>query len=190
MKNKDKIKRSYRISGIAGLLIVVIHFSLVITYCFPDQKFPESMRMVSNEYCVPFFHQGYMLFAPDPPAYHGMLHVNCMKNGELTVLEPAVSKVLPDHFRLPRTADRLIIEMMADMRKNLYFEDDSLNYSVVGHGRGFLALVYMSATQFEQEHGSKPDSIRFKLDLVMIPESSDSLPKVQPYNFPWYAIKD
>ena len=190
MKKRDKNKRIYRISGLLGLGLVMLHFVLVTSYCLPDQKIPETLRMVSNEYCVPFFHQGYQLFAPDPPPYQGILQINCMKNGVIHLMEPGVSSRLPDHFRLPRTADRLVIEMMADMRKNLYYDSDTLRYDLVQHGRGYLALIYMCANQYEMVHGVKPDSIQFNLDLLMVPENTDSLPQYQPYNFPWYAIRD
>lgn len=188
MDKKDKNKRIYRTTGLIGLVLVAIHFVLVFSYCLSDQNLPETLRMASNEYCVPFFHQGYQLFAPDPPPYQGFLEVHCMKNGELETIIPGVSDALPEHFRLPRTADRLVIEMMADMRKNMYYAGDSLKYDVVEHGRGYLALVYMCATQYEQLHGHKPDSVQFNLDLLMIPANSDSLPSHLPYKFPWYAI--
>lgn len=50
----------------AGLLFLVVHFSLSLIYAAPEPLLPEKIQQQSRKYTLPLFEQYWSLFAPAP----------------------------------------------------------------------------------------------------------------------------
>ncbi|MDA0882430.1 MAG: hypothetical protein O2984_03875 [Bacteroidetes bacterium] len=183
--------KSLRIFTLVGLLFLLFHFLLTFVYCFPEKPVAESLRQSSNEYMVPFFHQGWQLFAPDVPLYHGRVYFKTMPASFDTAWVPFGSnKAVSEHWKLNYAANRLSLMLMADMKKDLYFSGDTMKYDLVQNGRGYLSFVYFAGELQRAKTGSRPDSIQIKLDVIY-PETPEGAPLNEnlSYIFPWFELK-
>lgn len=52
---------------LALIAVLALHGALLAAYTLPEAWVPASLRAVSTAYARPLFHQGWTLFAPDPP---------------------------------------------------------------------------------------------------------------------------
>lgn len=174
---------------ICGLLLLVGHFVLVGVYCLPDQSQLNAVRPLSNTYTVPFFHQGWQLFAPNPPAFQGRLKALCSVHGDLIEISPGESNSLPDHYRIERIIHRLQKQLENEMRKNLYYDDnDSIQYDLVLDSWSHSELLYFIGKQVEREHGVLPDSVKWTLVLDRIPKYPEDKNDQRTYSFPWHEV--
>ena len=172
-----------------GLLLLVGHFVLVGVYCLPDQQPLEPLRPLSNKYTVPFFHQGWQLFAPNPPAFQGDLTAVCSVNGRFIDVALGESEDLPEHYRVDRIIHRLQKQLENEMRKNLYYDEtDSLQYDLVLNSWSHSELLYFLGKQVEREHGTLPDSVQWTLVLNSIPRYPEDKNAQRIYLFPWYGV--
>lgn len=174
-----------------GLLFLSIHFLLTLVYCFPEKAVAETLRQSSNEYMVPFFHQGWQLFAPDVPLYHGKVYFKTMPASFETSWVPfGGNSAVSEHWKLDYAANRLSLMLMADMKRNLYFEGDSAKYDLIQKGRGYLSFIYFAGEMQRAKTGVRPDSIQIKLEVIY-PKSPEGTPLNEnlSYIFPWFELK-
>lgn len=48
-------------------VLTTLHFLFTLIHVIPDSYFPDTINRVVKNYMMPVFHQGWNLFAPDPP---------------------------------------------------------------------------------------------------------------------------
>ncbi|NQX91684.1 MAG: hypothetical protein HRT74_06090 [Flavobacteriales bacterium] len=184
----NKIEQRKKLMVLAGLGLLFVHFILTNIYCLPDRKVPLSIRQASNLYSVPFFHQGWQLFAPNPPRYQGKMRAVVMSKGKQDSILVGNYTTAPEHYRVKRVVNRLSKQLASDMSKNLYFEDDVIQYDVVQSGTAFKSLVYFIGMQEKIDKGVRPDSIQLIYDLYMIPMPPEDMEAPKVYTFPWFEI--
>lgn len=186
-----KSKKTIRLLVVFALLFLFFHFVMTLVYCFPNRKVPETFRQVSNEYMVPFFHQGWQLFAPDVPLYFGKVYFKSSPAAFDTAWVPfGANAAVSEHGKLDYASNRMSLMLMADMKRDLYFEGDSIRYDLVQNGRGFLSFIYYAGELQRAKTGLRPDSIQIKLEVIY-PENQngEALNENLTYIFPWFELK-
>ncbi|MEO0403715.1 MAG: hypothetical protein AAF193_02480 [Bacteroidota bacterium] len=173
---------------LVGIMLLTIHLILTGIYSLPDKPVPLSLRQMSNSYTVPFFHQGWQLFAPNPPRYQGVLKALVMSNGQMDSVIVGAYVTAPKHYRVKRVVNRLSKQLSYDMSKNLYFKDDLVQYDLVQSGTAFKSLVYFIGMQEQIEKGVKPDSLQLIYDLYIVPKAPQQVEEPKVYTFPWFEI--
>ena len=66
-----------RFLTLAGIVILIIHFSFILIYCFPGQLVNRRLQAISGRYVFPVFNQNWQMFAPEPPLGTKRLYYRC-----------------------------------------------------------------------------------------------------------------
>lgn len=73
------LKRSLVITGI---LFIVVHFTLILAFCFSDYVTNARLAGISIRYVFPVFNQNWRLFAPQPPLGNKYFYYRCVFEDE------------------------------------------------------------------------------------------------------------
>lgn len=79
---------------------VIFHFLMTAIYVTPRKYFPKWVNNLSIGYMWPAFHQGWSLFAPEPPVQEKMLEFRIKTNGEWQPWISPGMKNLGDHEKM------------------------------------------------------------------------------------------
>lgn len=180
-----------------GLLLW--HFTMTLVYISPRNFFYPVVNTMSDAYMLPFFHQSWSLFAPDPPRYEKSLQYKVKENdewkdwvdpGSALLIKHNAWRLSPDNilFRVNQnTAWRLWHDAEVVMPAALKRFPDTLSY--LQQSRAFNTAVYYAKASYRK---SKPealaDSLMIRL-LITIPatmheESGVKKPDHYYINFP------
>lgn len=191
MRQGSKVAILARVFTVVGMLIFANHFVCTLAYSLPADRVPEGMRQWSNNYMVPFFHQGWRLFAPDvPQSYYGLNYRFKSADG-WSSFEPCNDlHRLTSHIRVRSVSQKLLMYMGRGMQKGLYLDDEGNHqYDVVVHQSAYHRLLYYAAQRHAAIYGSRPDEIQLQMEVVF---SSDfnSGERAEPllYTFPVYNL--
>lgn len=187
---KPTVKKSTAFLVLALMAFLVFHFVCTLTYSL-EWSPPNRLTAVRNQYMVPYFHQGWKLFAPDVPATQYELTYRYSKDGawsdwgESETFEPISS-----HPRLAYVAQKLQMYLAMDMRKNLTFNPDStINYDLVVNDVPYMRVLYFAVRRHEMLTTQRPDSIQMRMNVLFTPsfESGEQQP-AQFFEFPVYTF--
>lgn len=180
-----------------GLLLW--HFAMTLVYISPRNFFNPFINTVSDAYMLPFFHQSWSLFAPDPPRYEKSLQYKVKVNdvwkewidpGSELLQKHDACRLSPDNilFRVNQnTAWRLWHDVEEVMPAVLKRFPDTLSY--LKQSRAFhTAVYYANASYRKSGPEAVADSLKIRL-LITIPptvhgETGDTKPAHYYINFP------
>lgn len=177
----------------AAVVVIIHHFACTLVYSTPDLNWPRTARDYAERYSVPFFHQGWKLFAPDVPNLHYAVFYRFSEDGQWSVWEdtdemPAVSR----HHRIGYMSRKLQMYLASDMRKNLYTDSMGvLQYDRIVIAKPYYRMVYWVVRRHEILHGIRPDSVQLRMDVIFSqPFDSRAKPETQAFEFPVYLLNE
>jgi hypothetical protein len=176
-----------------ALFVLVMHFTLTLVYSIPDVKFPESLKQASNNYMVPWFHQGWKLFAPDVPNYQVFLRYKVPKEGKWgSWQEPHALDSFRNHSRVYYMSKKIGWMLMNDLQRNSYL--DSLGqrqYDRITPATPYLRCLYYVTQHHKRLHNEPLDSIQMGLDIQYAPDfHSGEIRDTSHFDFPIYRFND
>ncbi|MBI2268841.1 MAG: hypothetical protein HYU69_00630 [Bacteroidetes bacterium] len=62
---------------LTGATAVIIHFALILFFCFPQYSNYSHLLNISKRYVFPVFNQNWQMFAPEPPMGSRNLYYRC-----------------------------------------------------------------------------------------------------------------
>lgn len=142
---------------------------------------------------VPWFHQGWKLFAPDVPKYQVYLRYRVPQNGswgawqELHELDNQRG-----HSRINYMSKKIGTVLMYDLQKNSYLDDDGTRqYDRVTPATPYLRCLYFVTQYHKRLTGEQPDSIQMGLDIQFTPDylSREEKP-ISAFDFPSYHFHE
>lgn len=177
---------------IAALTVMVHHFACTFVYSTSDLAYPRVVRDYAERYTVPFFHQGWKLFAPDVPKLRYELLYRYPLNGQWSSWEdtdelPGVTQ----HHRVGYMSRKLQMYLASDMRKNLYADSaGTLQYDRIVIAKPYYRSIYWVVRRHEILHGDRPDSVQLQMNVHFAqPFDGGPRPEMQSFRFPVYNLQ-
>jgi hypothetical protein len=189
-EDSKEIKPTTRWLVMGLTMYLLFHFICTLTYCLEFSP-PNRLTALRNQYMVPYFHQGWKLFAPDVKKDQYELDYRFSTGEEWSSWTSSEDfDDISSHPRLPYVAQKLELLLAIDMRRNLYFNEDSvLQYDLIVSDVPYMRVLYMAVRRHEILYQSRPDSLQLKLRIVFTPPFDGSLVEApREFKFPVYTF--
>lgn len=183
--------RGTMIAAVAGSAFFAFHVCCTLIYSVPELPVPETARALTSRYMVPWFHQGWKLFAPDVPNDQYLLEYRIPQSVVWSEWRNAETmESISSHPRIPYIAQKLQLYLANDMRKNLFYNEDStLNYSLIIDDVPYMRVLYYAVRRHEILNGERPDSLQLRMTVQFTPAMDDlNLPEDRVFIFPVYHM--
>lgn len=182
---------------LAGL--VFLHFVFTVIYVTPNHYFPKAVNEIISAYMLPVFHQGWNLFAPDPPVQEKSMLFRFKSEGKWTKWLDPGKELLEQHdrWRLSNANIEFRLHQNAAYRvweehyraEELVAERGLMSHpeEMVLSSRGYRTARYYAFRFFEQTNdGSSADSVQLKLIIATPPafNSAENTWSFDTINFP------
>lgn len=119
---------------IIGILILVLHFTLITLYSY-NNLIPDSFLLkLSRHYTYPVFDQNFQLFAPNPPTCKQVLYYRCL-NADTTYtnwINPGVDLLKQHHANRFGYAQKRY-NIYESIHRQLLYAHESTNYLLNEH---------------------------------------------------------
>lgn len=185
-----KASTKWLVIGLSAYLL--FHFVCTLTYSL-EYSPPNRLTALRNQYMVPYFHQGWKLFAPDVPKDQYELEYRFSSEGAWSPWSSSEDfEGISNHSRLPYVAQKLELLLGIDMRRNLYFNEDSvLQYDLIVSDVPYMRVLYFAVRRHEILHQSRPDSVQLKMRVVFTPPFDGSAVEApREFEFPVYHFTE
>jgi len=191
MTDQSKLPAYLKGVFIAAVVVITHHFACTFIYSTPDIGWQRRARDYAERYTVPFFHQGWKLFAPDVPNLHYALFYRHTTDGQWSSWED--TDALPGinaHQRIGYMARKLQMYLASDMRKNLYASPSGeLQYDRIVVAKPYFRMVYWVVRRHEILYGNRPEAVQLRMDVIFAqPFEGGAPPETQAFEFPVYPL--
>ncbi len=180
----------------SGFLFV--HFAFTLVHTLPDQMPTYPLRGIARAYMVPFFHQGWALFAPDVPQQQFDLNYRYLdkQEGSWSEWMPANDlQPLTSHPRATQMVEKMLMLVARDLGNNLtYNNNDQPQYELVTTAKPYFFTIYYAVRRHELIHGTRPAYIQLKLGVRHTAKPTWSRiatpPEDRSFTFPPFEVTD
>jgi hypothetical protein len=193
MANQPKLPTYLTWFFIVAVVALIHHFACTVVYSTADLGWPRNVRAYAEQYSVPFFHQGWKLFAPDVPNLHYALLYRFSSDNHWSVWEDTDELTgVSQHHRMGYMARKLQMYLASDMRKNLYADEaGKLQYDRIVIAKPYYRMVYWVVRRHEILRGDRPDSLQLRMDVIYAqPFEGGVKPETQAFEFPVYQLNE
>lgn len=177
---------------------LLLHFALTLVHTLPDQVPTYPLRGIARTYMVPFFHQGWALFAPDVPQQQFDLDYRFRQSTETDWSDWQQAddlRPLTSHPRAAQMVEKMLMLVARDLGNNLTFDNEGLpDYELITTAKPYFFAVYYTVRRHELIHGDRPEAIQLRLDVrhTLKPEWSRiaNPPEDRSFTFPPFEVTD
>lgn len=182
------LKPVHRYLMLLAVGVFIHHFVVTLIYAVDELPVHASVREHANRYSVPFFHQGWKLFAPDVPEIHYEVRYAVSAGDEWHPFRDVNElQGVSNHHRMAYTSQKLQMYLASELRRKLYFGDSAEIEGLddVAQTAAYHRMVYYISKRHERANGVEPDSMLVTFWVHFAPEfQSGEVFESRSYEFP------
>ncbi len=182
------LKPVHRYLMLLAVAMFIHHFVVTVIYAVDELPVRASVREHAKNYSVPFFHQGWKLFAPDVPEIHYEIRCAVSEGGDW---QPFVNvndlEGVSTHTRMAYASQKLQMYLARELRRKLYFDDSGeiAGLDDVVQTAAYHRMLHYISKRHERANGVAPDSMLVTFWVHFAPEfQSGEVFESRSYEFP------
>lgn len=193
MHSMFRQRRFLGLIRIAIILMMIAHFSITGIYVLRQLPVPEVVRIWTDIYSAPLFHQNWKLFAPDVPEYNTELEFRNYKNGAWSNWSDVS---LANGYAVPspiETIEQSICTSLAwQVSHNFYTKDTRQQFDRIVASFDYGRAIYFAHALYERTHGEATgDSLQLRLAFRFHPKMDAARTLQHSYlEFPVYDMSN